>query len=174
MPRDYLVGTFANPDALVQAVTEIREQGFKIYDVYTPCPVHGLAEAMGLHRSRLPYVTLVAGIVGLLTAIGFQFYAAVFDWPLNVGGKPDNSTLAFVPIAFELTVLAAGLATAGAFLLRSGLISRPGARIVDPRVTDDRFAIVLRWRSSAFDTREVQGIMLACGAIGIRQAVMDL
>jgi hypothetical protein len=50
----------------------------------------------------------------------------VFDWPLNVGGKPDNSTLAFVPIAFELTILAGGLATAAAFVLRAGLF--PGAR----------------------------------------------
>ena len=174
MPREYLIGTFSDPGALVEAVTKIRERGFKIYDVYTPCPVHGLAEAMGLHRSRLPYVTLAAGLIGLSAAIGFQFYAAVFDWPLNVGGKPDNSTLAFVPITFEITVLAAGLATAIAFILRSGLLPRLRARIADPRVTGDRFAIVLRWRSSVFDTREVQGLMLECGAVGIRQAVMDL
>lgn len=174
MPREYLVGTFADPAALVQAVTEIRDHGFKIYDVYTPCPVHGLAEAMGLQRSRLPYVALVAGLAGLLSAIGFQFYAAVFDWSLNVGGKPDNSTLAFVPITFEITVLAAGVMTAKAFVLRSGLFPRVRARVPDPRVTDDRFAIALRWRASVFDTREVHRIMLECGAIGITQAVMDL
>ena len=174
MPREYLVGVFANPDALVAAVTQIREHGFKIYDVYTPCPVHGLAEAMGLQRSRLPYVALVAGAVGLISAIGFQFYAAVFDWALNVGGKPDNSTLAFVPITFELTVLFAGLATAIAFLARSGLFPRLGAKVVNPRVTNDRFAVALRWRSTIFDTREVHRIMASCGAIAITQGVMDL
>ena len=68
----------------------------------------------------------------------------MFDWTLNVGGKPDNSTLAFVPISFELTILAAGLATAKAFLFRSRLYPGAPARLAAPRVTDDRFAIVLR------------------------------
>ena len=121
MASAYLIATFADPEALVGAVEAIRARGFKIYDVYAPCPVHGLDEAMGIRRSRLPYVTLAAGALACAATAAFEFYAAVFDWTLNVGGKPDNSTLAFVPIAFEMTVLAAGLATAGAFLLRAGL-----------------------------------------------------
>src|SRR6266850_8493930 len=133
MPREYLVATFVEPDALVNAVRMIRTHGFKIYDVYTPFPVHGLDEAMGLRRSRLGYVTLVAAVLGLCAALAFQFYAAVFDWSLNVGGKPNNSTLAFVPIAFELTILAGGLATAAAFILRSGLFPGAPARLARPR-----------------------------------------
>src|SRR5262250_2945264 len=100
MPRTYLLATFADPHALVDAVKAVRAHGFKIFDVYTPCPVHGLDEAMGIRPSRLPYVALVAGALALAATVGFEFYAAVFDWRLNVGGKPDNSTLAFVPIAF--------------------------------------------------------------------------
>ena len=174
MPREYLVATFAEPAALVEAVTRIRSHGFKIYDVYTPCPVHGLDEAMGLQRSRLPYVTFAAGLTGLVLALWFQFYAAVFDWSLNVGGKPTNSTLAFVPISFEITVLFAGLATAKVFLARSGLF--PGARVklAGPRVTDDQFAIAMRWRSSVFDTGEARRLLHESGAIEIRQAEMDL
>src|SRR5258705_12823336 len=106
---------------------------------------------MGLRRSRLPYVTLVAGVVGLVTAILFQFYAAVFDWALNVGGKPDNSTLAFVPITFEITVLSAGLATAGAFFLRSGLFPGAPARRAGPRVADEEFAMAMRRGPRGFD-----------------------
>jgi hypothetical protein len=174
VPKEYLVATYAEPRALVDAVTQIRAHGFKIYDVYTPCPVHGLDVAMGLRRSRLGLVTFAAGALGLVSAISFQFYAAVFDWTLNVGGKPDNSTLAFIPITFEITVLFAGLATAKAFLLRSGLFPGARARLAGPRVTDDRFAIALRWRSSVFDTGEARRILHDCGAIEIRQAVMDL
>src|SRR6185503_4028298 len=83
-------------------------------------------EAMGIRRSRLPLVTLLAGLGGLCFALVFQYYTAVFDWPLDVGGKPENTTLAFVPICFELTVLIGGLGTAGAFLLRARLY--PGKR----------------------------------------------
>jgi hypothetical protein len=174
MPREYLVATYAEPGALVDAVTKIRAHGFKIYDVYTPCPVHGLDEAMGLQRSRLGLVTFAAGALGLVAAISFQFYAAVFDWTLNVGGKPNNSTLAFVPITFEITILAAGLATAKAFFLRSGLFPCARVKLAGPRVTDDQFAIALRWRSSVFDTGEVRRLLLTSGAIEIKQAVMDL
>jgi len=169
-----LVATYAEPEALIAAVRTLRAHGFKIYDVYTPCPVHGLDEAMGLHRSRLPWVTLAAGALGLISAISFQFYAAVFDWSLNVGGKPDNSTLAFVPITFEITVLAAGVATAAAFLLRSGLFPGAPARLAGPRVTDDEFAVVLRWRSSVFETGAARRLLHDSGAIDIRQGVMDL
>src|SRR5438067_724518 len=95
MASAYLIATFADPEALVGAVESIRARGFKIYDVYAPCPVHGLDEAMGIRRSRLPYVTLAAGALACAATAAFEFYAAVFDWTLNVGGKPDNSTLAY-------------------------------------------------------------------------------
>ncbi len=174
MANAYLVATFAEPEALVGAVETIRAHGFKIYDVYAPCPVHGLDEAMGVRRSRLPYVTLGAGVIGCAAATAFEFYVAVFDWNLNIGGKPDNSLLAFVPIAFELTVLAAGLATAVAFMLRAGLFPGAAARLAGPPVTDDTFAVALRWRPNVFDTGEARHLLLASGATDIRQMVGDL
>jgi len=96
MASAYLVATFAEPRALLEAVTAIRAAGFKIYDVYAPCPVHGLDEAMGIRRSRLPYVTLAAGAIALVATVAFEFYAAVFDWTLNVGGKPLQTIFDFV------------------------------------------------------------------------------
>lgn len=174
MAKEYLVATFAEPDALVGAVTSLRAHGFKIYDVYAPFPVHGLDEAMGLRRSRLGWVTAVAGALGLSAAISFQFYAAVFDWSLNVGGKPDNSTLAFIPITFELTILAGGLATAGAFFLRSRLFPGATARLAAPNVTDDVFAVALRWRETVFDTGEARRVLQDSGALEINQTAGDL
>src|SRR5262245_63400066 len=114
-----LVATrFSSAEALLEAVRIARAEGAEIADAYTPYPVHGLDAALGLPRSRLPIVAFAAGVVGAISAIGFQFYAAAFDWPLNVGGKPANSTLAFVPITFEITVLVAALTVTAAFLWR--------------------------------------------------------
>ena len=160
----FLVATFSNEHGLREAVRQLRAHGFRIYDAFTPYPVHGLAELMGVRRSRLPIVSLAAGVMGLGIALGFQFYAAVFDWPLNVGGKPANSMLAFVPITFEITVLCAGLATAGAFLVRSGLV--PGARPVQfaEGTTEDVFALVLRHRDATFDAVEARRLLLESGA----------
>lgn len=164
MLKEFLVATFWDEHALREAVAQLRAHGFRIYDAYTPYPVHGLDDLMGVRRSRLPYVSFVAGAFGLVSALGFQFYAAVFDWPLNVGGKPANSTLAFIPITFELTVLCAGLATAAALLLRCGLL--PGARpsLFAPGVTEDVFALVLRRRDATFDAGEARRLMMESGA----------
>src|SRR5207247_6820059 len=105
MPEGFVVGTFADPDALLRAVILCRRERFRVYDVFAPYPVHGLDEAMAIRRTRLPLVTLVAGLFGLTFALVFQFYTNVLDWPLDVGGKPTNSALALIPICFELTVL---------------------------------------------------------------------
>src|SRR5262245_38069286 len=121
MAERFVVGSFSEPDGLLAAVATLRGAGVAIHDVFAPYPVHGLDQAMGIQRSRLPFVTLLAGLGGLCFALVFQYYTAVFDWPLDVGGKPENSTLAFVPVCFELTVLIGGLGTVGAFLLRARL-----------------------------------------------------
>jgi hypothetical protein len=159
MARPLLVATFADEHALRDAARRLHAHGSTIHDIHTPYPVHGLDGLIGVARSRLPAVSFAAGLAGLALALGFQFYAAVFDWPLNVGGKPPSSTLAFIPIAFEITILCAGLAVVVAFLVRAALF--PGARGEVPAdgVTEDVFAIVLRLRhpDAADDARVLLG-----------------
>ena len=169
MPDSLVVATFSDSHTLMDAVNAVRAEQFRIYDVYAPYPVHGLDQAMGLRRSRLPWVTLVAGLTGVTLALAFQFYTAVLDWPLNVGGKPDNSTLAFVPITFELTVLLGGLSTVAALLFRARLY--PGRRpaLVAQGVTNDTFAMALRIRETSFDLHRLREILKRSGAREIRE-----
>lgn len=170
MKARILVARFVEVDGLLRAVRQARRELFRVYDVFAPFPVHGLDEAMGVRHTRLPRVTLIAGLTGLATALGLQFYANVLDWPLDVGGKPDNSTLAFIPISFELTVLFAGLATVAAFLLRARLY--PGKRpwLVDPGVTSDVFALVLRKPGDDESHRRALALLSACGATSVTES----
>src|SRR5215510_531309 len=166
MSRTRLVATFSDADAVCDAVRRLRARGVRIDDVYSPYPIHGLDRAMGLRPSRLPLVPLVGGAFGAVGALAMQFYMAVFDWPLNVGGKPPNSTLAFVPITFELTVLSAGLLTAAAFLLRSRLMPGAQASRFAERATEDAFLLVLRCsRDSACDADVARRLLIANGAV---------
>lgn len=169
MPDKMVVATFRDSHSLMEAVNAVRAEKFRIYDVYAPYPVHGLDQAMGLRRSRLPWVTLAAGLTGVTLALAFQFYTTVLDWPLNVGGKPDNSTLAFVPISFELTVLLGGLSTVAALFFRARLY--PGKRpvLVAEGVTNDTFAMTLRIREASFDLRRLREILKRSGAREIRE-----
>jgi hypothetical protein len=113
-----LLAEFADADSLVEATTRVRSLGFKNMEAYTPYPVHGLAEVLGVRGIRLPRIVLAGGIIGLLAALGMQWYSAVIDYPLNIGGRPLASWPSFMPIAFELTILIAGLsAVLGMFAL---------------------------------------------------------
>src|SRR5262249_15210092 len=173
MPRSFLVATFSDAETLLHAVRAVTHEDFRIYDVYAPYPVHGLDAAMGVRRSRLPWVTFVVGCAALATALVFQFYTTVLDWPLNVGGKPDNSTLAFVPICFELTVLLSGLATVAALFLRARLYPGKNPVLFADDITNDTFALVLRRRETAFDVHRAWRILQESGADRIREKEVE-
>lgn len=174
MSRDFLIATFSDPGSLLGAVHALRLERFRIHDVYAPYPIHGLDQAMGLRRSRLPWVALLVGVAAGLAAVLFQFYAAVFDWPLDVGGKPENSSLAFVPITFEVTVLLGGLAIVAALFLRARLYPGKEERLAAPGVTNDAFAIALRRRDSTFDAARASEVLRECGARQIEERQADL
>lgn len=172
MPNTYMVATFSDPEALLRAVRAVRAENFRVYDVYAPYPIHGLDQAMGVQHSRLPWVTFLVGLGALTFALTFQFYTTVLDWPLNVGGKPDNSTLAFIPICFELTVLIGGLATVAALFLRAKLYPGRREQLAAEGVTNNKFALVLKKRSS--DLRLASAILREHGAENVEQKVTDL
>jgi hypothetical protein len=119
-------------------------------------------------------VTFLVGILALIFALSFQFYTTVLDWPLNVGGKPDNSTLAFVPICFELTVLISGLATVAALFVRARLYPGKKELLFADDVTNDTFALVLRQRGDGSDVRRAWQILQESGADRIREKEVQL
>ncbi len=169
MSRRVHVATFDNGHELVAAARACRRRGLQIADAHTPHPVHGLEEALGLPRSRLPIVCFVGGFVGLTLGLAFQHWASAVDWPLNVGGKPFSSWPAFLPVAFEMTVLVAGLATAAALLLRSRLLPGTTPSSFEPRATDDRYVLIVQERDATLAAGELRALLLAHGALACRE-----
>jgi hypothetical protein len=107
--------------------------------------------------------------LGFGGALAFQFYAAALDWPLDVGGKPLNSTLAFVPIGFEIGVLTAAVLTTLAFLVRSRVLPGMRAAAVDRSITEDGFVLVMRLPAGEIDRSRAHELLAACGAERIRR-----
>lgn len=169
-----LVATFPDTENLLSAVRKARREMFRVYDVFTPFPVHGLDEALGVRRSRLGWATLFCALTGLTTAVVLQFYTNVLDWPLNVGGKPDNSTLAFIPICFELSVLFGGLGSVAALLLRARLYPGKKPWLVNPGITDDTFAVVLRRPSDDETHQRALALLKECGAASVTESEAEL
>jgi hypothetical protein len=143
MQRMHVVCIFDREQDLVGAAAASHERGLTIADAYTPYPVHGLAAAMRLAPSRLPWLCFGLGVISGAAILLFQYWASAISWPTNVGGRPWNSFPAFVPVTFEVVVLVAGVGTVAAFLAIARLHPWRSADVPDPRVTDDRFALVL-------------------------------
>ncbi len=116
-----VMAEFDNPTDLVAAARRTYEAGYRRINGYSPYPIEELWEAIGFHQTRLPVIVLIGGIVGGLGGFFMQYYLAVFDYPLNVGGKPFNSWPAFIPITFEMTILCAAFAAVLGMLMLNKL-----------------------------------------------------
>lgn len=116
-----LIAEFAEPEPLLTAARQAHAEGYRHVDAFTPYHVEGLAEAIGMHRTGVPLVTLICALAGATTGYGMQLYSATMDYPINVGGRPLHSWPSFVPITFELAVLFGAFGAAIGMLLLNGL-----------------------------------------------------
>jgi hypothetical protein len=60
---------FDDEEVLFPAVKKVRNAGYKIHDVYTPFPIHGLDHAMGMRETSLHTAGFIYGITGTTTAL---------------------------------------------------------------------------------------------------------
>jgi hypothetical protein len=104
-----VMAEFDNPSALVNAARAAREKGYRKLDAYSPFPIEELSDALHLHKNKLPLLVLLGGITGGTLGYLLQYYVAVIDFPLNIGGRPLHSWPSFIIITFEMTILFASL-----------------------------------------------------------------
>ncbi len=153
-----VMAEFDNPSHLVTAARHTYEAGYRRINGYSPYPIEELWEAIGFHRTSLPIIVLIGGIVGGLVGFMMQYYLSVFDYPLNVGGKPFNSWPAFIPITFEMTILCAALAAVFGMLALNKLpqpyhpvFNAPNFKLA----TRDRFFLVIEANDPRYDHDDV-------------------
>src|SRR6478609_3575077 len=141
--KKFVVACFDDEKTLFPAVKNVRKTGYKIHDVYTPMPIHGLDAAMGLRDTSLHTAGFIYGITGTTTAFSFITWALTYDWPMNIGGKPFFSLPAWIPIMFELTVLFSAVGMVLTFCYVSQLAPFVRKHHFHLRATDDKFVMVL-------------------------------
>lgn len=169
MAKRTLIGVFSREEDILSATDAARRDGLTILDVYTPYAVHGLDQAMALQPSRLPWVCFWLGLFGAIFKVWFEFWTTAVSWPINVGGKPWNSLPAFVPVTFEVMVLFAGVSTVFAFLLVAKLRPWRKAVVIHPRVTDDRFVLLLEQSDATFDVGRVRRLLERHHAVEVEE-----
>lgn len=166
MIKRFVVGSFEDEKVLFPAVKNVRKAGFKIHDVYTPYPVHGLDRALGLRETSLHTAGFIYGLLGTLTAIGGMSWIFGVDWPLNIGGKPHFPLPAFIPIAFELTVLFSGVGMVMTYCYLNQMMPGVKKHHFSPRATDDAFVMVIELMASSNES-EIKSFLENNGAVEI-------
>ena len=141
--KHFVVGVFNDEDILLEGVRKVRGSGVRIHEVYSPFPVHGLDEALGYKRTRLPIAAFMFGLTGTSLALIMQIWMLGFDWPMIIGGKPFSPLPPFIPVTFELTVLLAALGMVATFLIVSNMKPYRWPRQFDVRSTDDKHVMAI-------------------------------
>lgn len=167
--KHFVVGIFEDEDVLVHAVENTREKGVKIHEVYSPFPVHGLDEALGYKRSRLPIAAFMFGATGTSLALLMQIWMLGYDWPMIIGGKNHASLPPFVPVTFEMTVLLAAFGMVGTFFIASDMKPYKYPRQFDLRSTDDKHVMAIDLAANKMSKEEIASILKAQGASEVNE-----
>ena len=167
-PLYAITALFETPDAILHAAKATREAGYTTFDVNTPYPVHGMDAAMGLKPTRLGVFALIFGLLGAVSAVGFMTWVTLVDYPLVIGGKPFWSWPAFVPVAFELTVLLASVLTVVTMIILYFKFPNTAHPLLDTpymkRVSSDQFGLVIQASDPKFDERVVREFLGLVGS----------
>jgi hypothetical protein len=166
-----LLAEFSTHEELLRAAEKAHEAGFRKMDGYAPFPVEGLAEALG-KKTRLPVLVLAGGILGGVGGYYMQWYANAVSYPINVGGRPIHSWPSFIPITFELTVLAAALTAFIAVLALNGL-PRPYHSLFNvpefERASQDRFFLCIEARDARFDPKKTREFLQSLNPVNLME-----
>ena len=166
-----VLGLFDTPDALMGAIPQVGAKKLGALEAYTPYPLHGIDDALERRRSPLGGMVLVMGILGAITAFGFEYWISAIDYPIVTGGKAPSSWEAFVPIMFEVTVLFATFTAGLGMLLLLNKLPFFGHPVLSSdamkAITRDRFALAIEAEGEGFDAEAAKAALLAAGATQI-------
>ncbi|MGV3720256.1 MAG: DUF3341 domain-containing protein [Actinomycetota bacterium] len=167
-----VIAEFDDAHKIVEAARRTRAAGYRKVDAYSPLPVEGLDEAIGFRDTHVPHIMLVAGILGGLTGFFGLYYLLVYEYPMNIGGRPEFAWPMYLPITFELTVLFAALFGIGGMIALNGL-PQPYHPVFEApnfdRASSDRFFLCIEAKDPAFDREKTRVFMEGLGALNVSE-----
>lgn len=163
-----IAGIWEDEGMILKAALKTREAGFTKFDAISPYPIHGMEEACDIKRSWLPYVTFIAGCVGLTCGFLLTWWTSTQSWAVNVGGKPFFSLPAFIPVMFELTVLFAALSSVAALFVVTKM-PRVNPPVIDPDLSSHKFAIFIPYNDTGYDEARIESMFKELGATEVKK-----
>lgn len=165
-----VIAEFATPADVYHAAEKVRDAGYSQWDVYAPFPIHGIDEAMGQKRTKLPLVCAGVGLTGAGLGYLMQYWMSGVNYQLVVQGKPYGPWEPFVPITFELGILFTAFATLIAMLAMNGLPRHNHPLLKKERFlacSDDTLAICIESADDKFDPDQTRAMLERLGGKNI-------
>ncbi|MBI5388577.1 MAG: DUF3341 domain-containing protein [Verrucomicrobia bacterium] len=162
-----LLAEYDTAAAIMHAAETIRDAGFRRWDVFTPFPIHGMNDAMGLKNSKVGWFSFIGGATGYTLGMLMIWYMNAHDYALTVGGKPLFSPHFAFPPSYELTIL---LGSFGAifgmlFLNRLPRLHHPLLKHRRfARATHDGFFLVIECTDAKYSETETRTLLEATGS----------
>lgn len=170
--KNFVVGCFTEEDGVFKAVKRVRSSGFKLHDIYSPYPVHGLDEAMGMRQTSLHTAGFFYGLFGVIAALAGMAFCTVHSWPLNFDGKPHFPLPSFIPITFEFTVLVSSVGMTLTFCWLCQIMPGVKKHIFHPRQTDDLIVVAIELTKNS-QAEDVKKWFADLGAIEISEQTAE-
>ncbi|WP_238784994.1 DUF3341 domain-containing protein [Blattabacterium cuenoti] len=141
----YVHALYNNNNTLINSIKIIQDQNYNIHDVYSPFPIHNLNNVLKLKKTNLSFLSFIYGLLGFCVACLLTWYAMIWDWPQNIGGKPSFSWIknlpSFVPVIFELSIFFSAHFMCITYLIQCRLFPGRMPKNPDPRTTDNMFLV---------------------------------
>jgi len=163
-----ILAEFDTAAGIFEAAIQVRDAGYKKWDVHTPFPIHGMDKAMGLKNSKVGYFSFLGGVTGYTTGMLMIWWMNAVDYRLVVGGKPLFTPLFAFPVSYELTILLGSFGTLfGMFFLnRLPKLYNPLFRNERfRRASDDRFFVCIEAADSKYS--KAREVLEKTGALAI-------
>jgi hypothetical protein len=167
-----LMAEFDTPKGLIAACEAARQAGYSKLDAYTPYPIEAVWEALGHHKSKLPLLVLIGGVAGAAGGFLFQYWVSVVAYPMNIGGRPFNSWVAFLVPSFEMMILLAAFAAVLGMFILNGLPMpyHPTFNVERfAQASRDRYFLLIAAEDPNFDRAETERFLTGLGPVEVAQ-----
>ena len=162
-----LLAEFDNPTDVVRAAERVYTEGYRQIDAYSPYPIEELSEAIGFHKNRVPLVVLIGGVLGASGGAALCYWVSAIAYAENIGGRPFWSWPAFIPVAYELTILLAAISAVLGMILMNGLPQPYHPVFNAPRfelASRDHFFLAIEAADPKFDLAQTRAFLATLGA----------
>ncbi len=170
-PKSYgLIAEFLTPADAMHAAEKVRDAGFRKWDVFTPFPVHGMDQAMGIKNSKVGYIAFAGGVTGYTSGMLMIWWMNAVDYPIMIGGKPMFSPFGAFPPCYELTILLGAFGSLFGMLFLNRLPRLHHPLLKHRRfalASHDRFFIVIETADPKYSETETRKLLESMGSKNI-------